>query len=73
MTCNPSWPKIVNIGVSETANFRPDIMVHIFKSKLKALIEDLIQEISLVKLKHLFILLNFKKWDCLRLRFYSLY
>ena len=28
MTCNPNWPEIVNnIGVGETANLRPDIMV----------------------------------------------
>jgi hypothetical protein len=42
MTCNPSWPEIVsNIGVGESANFRPDIVVRVFKSKLKALIEGL--------------------------------
>jgi hypothetical protein len=37
-----SWPEIVsNIGVGESANFRPDIVVRVFKSKLKALIEGL--------------------------------
>jgi len=45
MTGNPSWLEIVNnIDVGETANFRPDIMVHVFKSKLKALIEGHIQK-----------------------------
>jgi hypothetical protein len=45
MTCNPNWPEIVNnIGVGETANFRPDIMVRVFKFKLKALIEGLIKK-----------------------------
>ena len=43
MTCNPSWP-VNNIGVGETANFRPDIMVRVFKFKLKALIEGLIKK-----------------------------
>ena len=45
MTWNPSWPERVNnIGVGETANFRPDIIVRVFKSKLKALIEGLTQK-----------------------------
>ena len=43
--CNPSWPEIVNnIGVGETANFRPDIMVRVLKYILKALIEGLMQK-----------------------------
>lgn len=42
MTCNPSRLEIVNnIGVDETANFGPDIIVHVFKSKLKTLIKGL--------------------------------
>ena len=73
MTCNPSWPEIVsNIGVGESANFRPDIVVRIFKSKLKALIEGLTLKKSSVKLKHSFIQLSFKREDCLMLTFYSL-
>ena len=42
---NRGWPEIVNnIGVGETDKFRPDIMVRVFKPKLKALIEGLIQK-----------------------------
>jgi hypothetical protein len=33
--------QVGNIGVGESANFRPDIVVRVFKSKLKALIEGL--------------------------------
>ena len=61
-TCNPSWPKIVNnIGVGETSNFRPDIMVLAFKSKLKELIEDLIQKNVFGKVEALIYTIQFQE------------
>ena len=72
MTCNPIWPDIVNnISVGETANFRPDIMVHVFKSKLQVLIEGLIQKNMFGKVQAL-IYLIFKKEDCLMAKFHSI-
>ncbi|XP_065362023.1 uncharacterized protein LOC135955598 [Calliphora vicina] len=39
MTCNPSWTEITNnIGPHESANFRPELIVRVFKLKLKDLI-----------------------------------
>ena len=57
--CNPSWQEI---GVGETANFRPDIMVRIFISKLKAIIEGLIQKKNIFgKVESLIYTIEFQK------------
>ena len=62
MTCNPSWPEIVsNIGVGESANFRPDIVVRVFKSKLKALIEGLTLKKIFGKVEALIYTIEFQK------------
>lgn len=45
MTCNPNWPEIVNsIGPNCKANFRPDITVRVFMSKLRELIDGIIKK-----------------------------
>lgn len=38
MTCNPNWAEIINnIDLNERVNFRPELIVRVFKSKLKEL------------------------------------
>lgn len=62
MTCNPRWPEIVNnIGVGEAPNFRPDIIVRVFKSKLKSFIEGLIQNNIFGKVEALIYTIEFQK------------
>lgn len=43
MTCNPNWPEIVNNidNEREKSNFRTDIVVRVFKLKLKELIHSI--------------------------------
>ena len=48
-------------GVGESANFRPDIMVRVFKSKLKALIEGLMQKNIFCKVEALIFTIAFRK------------
>ncbi|CAF0909478.1 unnamed protein product [Brachionus calyciflorus] len=44
MTCNPHWPEIKQeLLESQTPNDRPDIIVRVFRIKLKMLIDDLIK------------------------------
>ena len=58
----PSWPEIVsNIGIGESANFRPDIVVRVFKSKLKALIEGLTLKKIFGKVEALIYTIEFQK------------
>ena len=62
MTCNPSWPEIVsNIGVGESAKFRPDIVVRVFKPKLKALIEGLTLKKIFGKVEAIIYTIEFQK------------
>lgn len=44
MTCNPKWPDIVEYIGHESANYRPDIIVRVFKIKLKELIDDIVKK-----------------------------
>lgn len=43
MTCNPQWAEIVN-NVNEFGNFRPDIIVRVFKIKLKELFDVIVRK-----------------------------
>jgi hypothetical protein len=43
MTANPAWPEIQEaLFQGQTASDRPDLVVHIFRAKLKSLIKDII-------------------------------
>jgi len=62
MTCNPHWPEIVNnIDVGEVSNFRPEIVVRVFKSKLKELIHSIVSKEIFGKVVAIIYTIEFQK------------
>lgn len=56
MTCNPKWHEIIsNIDFNEVSHFRPEIVVRVFKAKLRALIDAIFTKKISVQLSHSFI------------------
>lgn len=45
MTCNPKWPEIQKeLLPGQTPNDRPDLIIRVFRIKMKLLIEELIKK-----------------------------
>lgn len=62
MTCNPNWPEIKNsIDSIESSNFRPEIVVRVFKSKLKELINCIVTEHVFGKVEAIIYTIEFQK------------
>lgn len=62
MTCNPNWPEISNnISPGDSPNFQPHIVVRVFRSKLKKLIECLEKSKIFGKVKALIYTIEFQK------------
>lgn len=65
MTCNPKWPEIIALlDPNEQSNFRPEIVIRVFKEKLKELIDIIVKKEILENLWLFFIRLNFKSVGC---------
>lgn len=62
MTCNPNWPEIVELlENAETANFRPELIVRVFKGKLKELIHAIVTKEIFGKVVAIFYTIEFQK------------
>lgn len=62
MTCNPNWPEIKNnLSPGEHSNFRPDITVRVFHSKLKCLIDSIIKKKVFGEVEALIYTIEFQK------------
>lgn len=62
MTCNPNWPEIVELLENvETSNFRPELIVRIFKGKLKELIYLIVTKEIFGKVVAIFYTIEFQK------------
>lgn len=61
MTCNPRWPEIVESINPCNANFRPDIVVRVFKCKLKELIDLLCKKQIFGKVEAIIYTIEFQK------------
>lgn len=62
MTCNPNWPEINHsLHDDEFSNFRPDIVVRVFKSKLKELIDCIVKKQILGKVEAIIYTIEFQK------------
>lgn len=61
-TCNPKWPEIENeLGEFQQANDRPDIVVRVFKMKLKELLNDILEKDVLGKVVAHIYVVEFQK------------
>ena len=66
MTCNPNWLEIQHeLKSFELAQNRPDLTARIFKAKLEQLKKEIIKKKYLAQFPPMFMLLNFKREDCL--------
>lgn len=62
MTCNPKWPEIVNnLDFSRSWNYRPEVVVRVFRCKLKELIDLLIKKQIFGKVEALIYTIEFQK------------
>lgn len=61
MTCNPNWDEIKSNLGHETSNFRPDIVVRVFKSKLQKLIDLILKKNIFGKVIALIYTIEFQK------------
>lgn len=62
MTCNPNWPEIqYNLPLSKGSNFRPEIVVRVFKNKLNELIDSLLKKAIFGKVEALIYTIEFQK------------
>lgn len=62
MTCNPQWPEIVQVLEDvETSNFRPELIVRVFKGKLKELIYAIVTREIFGKVVAIFYTIEFQK------------
>lgn len=61
MTCNPSWPEIVEVLGGANANFRPDVVVRVFKSKLRELIDSIVKRHIFGKVEAIIYTIEFQK------------
>lgn len=62
MTCNPKWPEIANnLAPGESSQYRPDIVVRVFHSKLKCLMESIIKKQIFDKVEALIYTIEFQK------------
>lgn len=61
MTCNPKWPEIVNCIPNEYSQYRPDIVVRVFHSKIKALINSMIKKKILGVVEAIIYTIEFQK------------
>lgn len=62
MTCNPKWPEITrNLRRHQTASDRPDMVARIFKLKLNQLLDEIINQNVLGKVKALVYTIEFQK------------
>lgn len=62
MTCNPNWPEIKNnLPPSQGANFRPEIVDRVFKSKVNELMDAIIKKQIFGKVEALIYTIGFQK------------
>lgn len=62
MTCNPQWPEIIdNIDDIEAANFRPEIIIRVFKVKLKESINVIVNKSIFGRVVALIYTIEFQK------------
>lgn len=62
MTCNPKWKEIVsNIEMMNASYFRPEIVVRVFKSKLKELMHSIMSEKIFGNVEALIYTIEFQK------------
>ena len=62
MTCIPKWPEIKNnLPLSKSSNFRPDIVVRVFKNRLNELINSIIKKEIFGKVQSQIYTIEFQK------------
>ena len=62
ITCNPCWPEIkLQLGDSDLAQDRPDLVSRIIRAELEYLKKDLIKFVFLGRWLGIYMLLNFRK------------